>query len=401
MLTGENGILTQAQRAKEETEEAIIDEEEALNTYEDKLNKWINGEGNTPLSEIKGKYFEEDTRLTIDGNEVLIPGGATVSGIDDECLSINGGEESKDGGLVIYITKGAEVDWNQDENANGIKDVQETYDQFVWIPVEKAYVTIDEIGKDSIDDLETYIENNKVYPMAVKISENEYKGVLYNFDDSTGTLTITPYDYNTTSSYREPYVVTGSGGSGYDATNYSNAGYGSLEEMKTGLKNEFKTMVTKVATNGGFWVGRYETTNLSTDNVTVIKGITVGINKVTWYNMYKNQKNYSSTEFSDSTPMITSSMIWGNQWDQIMIWMKGVQNITNDTNGNHYIINSVGMGNFGVDENGEEKTSQEVANTGSSENFKVKNIYDLAGNIYDWTLEANSNNNRIIRRRFL
>ena len=38
MLTGENGILIQAQNAKEETENAQKDEENILSDYEDYIN---------------------------------------------------------------------------------------------------------------------------------------------------------------------------------------------------------------------------------------------------------------------------------------------------------------------------------------------------------------------------
>ena len=38
MLTGKNGILTQAQRAKEETENAQVKEEGILDSYEDYLS---------------------------------------------------------------------------------------------------------------------------------------------------------------------------------------------------------------------------------------------------------------------------------------------------------------------------------------------------------------------------
>ena len=44
MLTGENGILTQAQRAKEETENAAQNEAIILNEYNNTLDNWINGE---------------------------------------------------------------------------------------------------------------------------------------------------------------------------------------------------------------------------------------------------------------------------------------------------------------------------------------------------------------------
>ena len=84
-------------------------------------------------------------------------------------------------------------------------------------------------------------------------------------------------------------------------------------------------------------------------------------------------------------------MIWGSQWDQIMIWMRG------ELNGSgHYITNGVGMGNYGT---GDEDTSTSApVVTGNREAYKVRNIYDLAGNVRDWTLEASGVDVRVIRR---
>ena len=83
------------------------------------------------------------------------------------------------------------------------------------------------------------------------------------------------------------------------------------------------------------------------------------------------------------------------------IWMKDVPSaFTNTTyTGKFYITNSVGKGNFGVDNKGTEKATKQIENTGF---YDVKNIYDLAGNVYDWTLEAtNTIYCRVIRRRLL
>ena len=40
MLTGDNGILTQAQNAKNKTEQAEENEQNILNNYEDKINEY-------------------------------------------------------------------------------------------------------------------------------------------------------------------------------------------------------------------------------------------------------------------------------------------------------------------------------------------------------------------------
>ena len=96
--------------------------------------------------------------------------------------------------------------------------------------------------------------------------------------------------------------------------------------------------------------------------------------------MYAQQKSYAKLAFGETTT-VTSSMIWGSQWDQIMIWMKEVENETSYAGTSpFYVINSQGMGNFGTSAGG----TGSIANTGY---YAVKNIYDLAGNEWEWTQE--------------
>ena len=249
------------------------------------------------------------------------------------------------------------------------------------------------MGGDSLEHLQSYINNN-VYPMAVK-SGDTYSGILYDFTDGENGVTIRPYDYKTTSSYREPDVVS-----------YDTGSYASEEVTKSGLQSEFKEMVEGVNAKGGFWVGRYETSSMVNEKtqdasniIKVVKGTTKGINNVNWYRMYAQQKNYAKHKFGE-TAKTKSSMIWGSQWDQIMIWMKEIPaKFVNSTYvGKFYITNAVGMGNYEVDNTGTTKPTKQVENTGY---FDVKNIFDLAGNVYDWTLEANDTDIRVLRRRRL
>ena len=447
-LTGDNGILTKATESKEQTE--IGEEKEAIgiayngvkignegkdvsaadlqtelrnNGYNASVTD--NGDGTLTVTfdtgrsyiidengnitnettggneggsetDVAGKYYGEDTDITIGGKPITIPGGATISGIEGEY-------ESVDDGLVIYITNGdAITDWNADTDANGIKDVQETYDQFVWVPVEKAIVTDEEIGGNSYENLKNYVATNGKYPMAIQLSDGTYKGILYDFTEENGTVTVTPKDYTTTSDYREPAYLTNS--SYADGSSANNVG---ITQNPDSLQAEYKMMIERVEEKEGFWAGRYETTNMVDDNIqdsinqiTVIKGTTTGISNVNWYRMYAQQKGYSKLALTNNTE-ITSSMIWGSQWDQIMIWMKGVKNTVNTINGQFYVTNAVGMGNYGnisgVDDGWNNTSSP--APTGYQENYRVKNIYDLAGNVYDWTLEADFTVYRVLRRR--
>lgn len=71
-------------------------------------------------------------------------------------------------------------------------------------------------------------------------------------------------------------------------------------------------------------------------------------------------------------------MISGSQWYQIMIWMKEVENNIDTTKGKYYISNATGKGYYSY-----------ITSTGSKDAYAVKNIFDLAGNVYEFTLEAN------------
>ena len=220
--------------------------------------------------------------------------------------------------------------------------------------------------------------------MAVKKLDGTYSGILYTFTDGTSGVDIVPQNYTTTSGYREPATVSSDSSNGI-----------------TSLQSEYKIMIESVEEKGGFWVGRYETTNMNSSNftttpVTSIKGIKTGISSVTWYKMYEGQKTYKTAKLTQSAS--TSSMIWGSQWDQIMIWMKDVPSkYTNSIyTGKFYITNSVGMGNFGTISgvNDGYPNTLSPANAGC---FEVKNVFDLAGNVYDWTLEAYNTGNRVYR----
>ena len=94
MLTGENGILSQAQRAKTETENAQAEEEKILANYESILNS----------------YSGENTEFTDSlGNKVVVPAGFRV---------VNPEDNVEDGIVIEDVAHGATAG-----------------SQFVWIPV--------------------------------------------------------------------------------------------------------------------------------------------------------------------------------------------------------------------------------------------------------------------------
>ena len=142
----------------------------------------------------------------------------------------------------------------------------------------------------------------------------------------------------------------------------------------------------------GFYVARYEAGNES-DTLVSKQGKNVW-NNIKWGEsmsnigtsgaVYKSQQMYTGkTGFS-----ITSTLIYGVQWDAIMAWIDHNYK-TNSCNINSFVVQSSGRGVY--EQNGGPST------TGSNGNYVFNNIYDLAGNVGEWTMEANSTNNRVYR----
>ena len=256
----------------------------------------------------------------------------------------------------------------QENLNNGLVIEDKSGNQFVWIPVETPVAKSEEEGN-----------TNKA--MAVKVGEN-YRGLLYDFTDS-GSEVIDDCTTTETHNNREPDVVDGSNDyySYYDNYYYESAGYYSLELMREGLQEEYNKMIESVKKYKGFYVGRYELGLDGNKNPTskkAVSGITTADASRTetymWYGLYRKSKEYAPEKEQKS---VVSSMIWGSQYDAMMNWMQS----------NNVKLNQKATGN-------------QNTTTGTNESDKLKNIYDLYGCHYDWTLEAYSIGDRI-RHRWL
>ena len=362
MLTGENGVLTKATESKEQTEIGQEKEEikmayaaaktgkvdkiaedvtaDELNAELDKLNSTGTASGSGTLTVT----FENGHKYTIDQGTGAITGPETGE-VPDE------GEEVKVEGVTIpkgfYYVGGTKEegivisDDPADENKGTNHEVAQTLvgNQFVWVPVE--------------DD------------SAFKRYEGYYNKELQS----------------SLSSCEEP----------------SSQGYPTE-------KAEYDEMKQSVLEHDGFYVARYEAgveegertsadKNNIDDEVVIKQGKNV-YNYIGWSNsddmtvqeggavekakgMYTDKNKYG----------VTSTLIYGVQWDAIMSWIDpSYKTGTCDVN-NSFVANSTGKGNY----NGSLKE------TGSDENYAVKNIYDLAGNVYEWTMEAYNSTRRVNR----
>ena len=321
------------------------------------------------------KYMHVETDAS--GDQVPVPNGFVGSSAT--------GENEIDTGFVIYEGEEEVTDSN-------VQTAQTSRNQYVWIPVEdisKFYGT-DANGKSW----------GKIYDYTSGTNPDS------TFDEVTGTYALNWSESNgvmrisSTSSYREPDVVIGSGSTVYDMdSRLRTLGLGAetTHEFLMQLEKEFSKMIDSVEKYGGFYIGRYETGNLNQDVAVVQKGNT-NISNQTWYTMYNKCKTLSGENNN-----IETSMIWGNQWDRTLMWLIESGEKTKE----EVILDSTSWGNYSnatftyTNSSGSTTTKNSGSDTriptGSTEYTKANNIYDLAGNVWDLTMKASSSSYRVAR----
>ena len=103
-----------------------------------------------------------------------------------------------------------------------------------------------------------------------------------------------------------------------------------------------------------------------------------------------------SFDTNNSYLSVKSTLVYGVQWDFIMKWMEDIENSHSTGSLKKYIQDSTEMGwykdNY-LDGNVEHLTGIDLKN----EKNKVKNIYDLAGNVREWTMESYLDTGRFAR----
>ena len=352
--------------------------------YEDESNMsevTINGEkyasiedyleGKVKLPEGAGKRFSETKEYTDGTKTAWIPAGFTVSG--------KNGETTIDGGLVIY-----DIPENEIENVKWDGTEKTKYNQFVWIPVEVNKTTE---PKDTETSIASFYRS--------KWADNA----------RTAGLDV---------SYTEPYS--------YDETNDY--------DTSTGIKSQIENLTKSIYKYGGFYIGRYEAGSETERKSSTTEVTTLGIkqdmypyNYVKWGEsmsnigtagaVYLSNRLYNSSNYG-----ATSMLCTGACWDSMLDFIKDEEhNVTNSTSWGNYKDSETYkiyrgkyaeysdfiLGDFQNvnNEYSKEKDKSFLLTTGATERNSAKNIYDIAGNCWEWTTESDSPYLRVYRGRRL
>jgi len=171
------------------------------------------------------------------------------------------------------------------------------------------------------------------------------------------------------------------------------------------IETELDETIKSIEKYGGFYIGRYETGKVTNYNsyyyvepvVQRMQG-DKSINYVAWYDSYVSLRTLVSNE------NLKSNIIWGCLWDETLQWFResgaktDAEIYNSATWGNH--LNSEGFTyytNVAGSTGSKTQNSGKSIPTGSTERNKANNIYDMAGNMYEWTLEGYGSNGRRYR----
>ena len=326
--------------------------------------------------------WEENVIAIVD--EVPIPKGFVASQAT--------GENTKNGGLVIYEGTTAVTDENVEQAKRG-------RNQYVWVPVE------------SKDFVNKFIRQNFGLDRTISnVLGSDYWEVVL---DKATNIPHTTQDetYMTTTTLAEVQAM-------YASVKEYGGFY--VARYEAGLDVQRKSSATEIVTGSSVHskMGKIPYTFIQWCPSTTMNDDKGGAVEVA-RSLYPNN--------STNVTGVVSTLMYGVQWDRTLAWWlevgaktgsgNTITSVASSTYGNYsdHVINSaedlnddalVCTTNFNssyVEKNSSTLTYPKSSgtgwalSTGALESAKVNNIYDMAGNMYEWTMEGHSNNLHVYR----
>ena len=402
MVMGESGLFGKANKAKEETSYANAQEKVRLAV----LNSY-NSQGDLDSNELKENInnieglkekidgdIKYSLKITVDNYEFEIKATGEVN----DKLPENSKDNPQKAGVEVKLKEG----WNE----NTVKGI--SVGEGNTIPVPKDFYYVGGTLSSGV-----VISDNKADKNKYAGIEDVPAGVAYNRD---GTVNEQKSELK-----GNQFVWIPCKADEYKKIDFEM----SDNNWDRTTSEEEKTKTEKYS---GFYIGRYEAgTNKLTfaDDKTleiptgtsgwgnnnyiaskVINGkITCKAGEIPYYHAnYQTAIDMSKAMYSNNK-YVESSLVTGTQWDMVMKFISEKENYSdvkstpwgNYTDGQvtysqgqgKYIkvdnSNGVEKGSFTTSDN---KYHYGVRTTASSEDVKKNNLYDIAGNLWEWTTES-------------
>ena len=445
-LTGENGILTRANDAKEQTE--VADEKEAVQLAYAGAVAEKKGTGDVTASDLNNEFTTNGRKDANASGEnpitVTFDSGRTYT--IDSNGNITGPEEAN----IIATMKivGEKVTTDPPMPNDNFEHVAGTIDtgyvirdktngnEFVWVPVDKNQkIEISVTSKENIesitltdptgnpitlansDNLGTSYSNTNVEPTingpyVMKVTAGgETKEVIL------GVHSLYAMDTFVDWTLTDEYISNMTGGQYTDIKSFLEYASQQMQyEMTLGdlyimlYQEEFniddytesndsegiKCDKESVESNGGFYIGRYEASYEDENAVSKVSTDTRTSNSTTltdgmlWNYISQTDALQKSKEMYPGK----SSLLTGAAWDRTLGWLEE----TGAVSSIEIVGDSKTWGNYSDDEF---SNTTGLINTGSMDETEKNHIFDLAGNLAEWTTEADDTDNRVYRGRFL
>ena len=472
MLTGNNGVLTQAKSAKENTRVGEVQEKVKLAAQAALTDNLGNGIEKEKFQEELNNMFTQGEQVGLEYDETNKKYTVTVDKYEVEVSNMGAVGEAKEATIQAKLTltyknteqkagenvakvvdknvpiptnfyyvggtkdTGVVISDNSADENQGV-DSNLSGNQFVWVPVnQNQKLQIDVTSKDDISSIslkdpfgeEKLTESNVGKTYNKKDQEPTINGTYsLTITTTTGKTKTTKLavhslykrdfwkaiDVDLSRTTIEAELKEMAKKQGFSSLEdyaksvnfetvekmievYTNYKKQSIEEYKNYTDND--TNQESVNNYGGFYIARYEAgdgdANGTPRSDSSSKSNTVVSKKGAIVYNYISQTD--SITRAESMYSGKSKLISGAGWDRTLNWLIETKAKTE----NEVFVNSSSWGNYD-DSTGNAKTNSGVDNmnytTGRNEAWKANNVYDLAGNVGDWTTEAYSSDDRVFR----
>ena len=395
-LTGQNGILTQANNAKTQTE--IANEKEAISLAYTGAMADKKGRDNVTADDMNRQFGLNGTEATASGNNpITVSFDSGREYTIDSNGNISDPEESNiiakikiEGEKVTTVPTLEGFSYKEGTIDTGYVVVDGEGNEFVWVPVDKNQkIKIDVTSKEEIESI------TLTDPKGENILTESNPGKTYSKQDQEPTING-PYLLKVKTATEEKTVMLGvhslyavdTYADWMVTEEYAKINGATLDQLLDGNtieetyaligqmqkeSEETEDYTERVNNNGGFFIGRYEASN-NNENMIVQK------DKTSWnYVSYTTALEKCTSKYTGKS--YTSSLLTGAAWDRTLGWIYETGNKTEM----QIVGDSKDWGKYNDDTF---SGTTGGINTGSKEETKANNIYDLAGNMWEWTTEA-------------
>ena len=414
MLTGDNGILTRAGQAKTMTDEAQIKERIQL-AYHSALTKDITGKkGQLTMQTLQEELEKEFTGKTVTITESTDKKEWIIA-VDNVELSVKAGKKvatlPTGAGTKPYLpneevfsqvdgtnlTNGLVITDQKDEQGNSIGN------EYVWVEVPNA-----NLGGEAPTFGPNYVAQGltatEITDETIDANKGKIEAALWAYTNSLITRSTTA-NTNPDATARKTTTC------GWKDEFYTGCGVAD----STTYNNMYKAMLKSVYNHGGFWIGRYEAG--ITEARTASGDIDASLKPLSKQNVYPlnyvtcSQAQTLASRINNINSEYNSSLMFGVQWDMVLKYLENKATWSGNTASYYLTSDSSSWGVYlGTSltttiANAKEFTLMTnswknvvnntrssyggpvLSSTGSLVGTDKRNIFDLAGNELEWTLE--------------